>query len=732
MPLIVCAGTPGAGWESIAQQLTQSGLDKIECNAQDLPEKANNQSGVIYNLSVEDVVNSPAPAKDILYIFFVSQPALALASRISDSNSGSVVMDAYLEEWQQTTEQMLAFIQENANSILVSTTDTSTHYSNFLAVVNKKAGLSLENRAEPLTIELDTATVFGAQKALERHYELEELYQDALLQISLLSSIEFINEQEQVTLDDFIKNASIVPKYEKELELKQQQLVRQNEQTKALEQSLKSESELALLQIHQLQEELESHYKQLQTEKQKSQSSASELQDMKAQYAQLQEQEQSLKSESELALLQINQLQEELEQSFTKLQTEQKRAKNSDQQVQLKEKTIQANKEKIAELEAESELALLQIHQLQEELEHYYIKFMDLKIKAKDVAPKSYAKTKSNRAFQAAFASRLVVNELYSEHSYEHLELTLKQLNLVDGRKLDAVQMKLVNNSGCYGLEFRKASRGHQTHLLNSWPEQQTDEHGQKLVFYPVPSAHFAQEQQEVQSLLNASDRLLVLSAAKCLTEMFESGQTDHAALKGSELSHWKTIARDLEHQVESMPDWMSFDQVRLKEESRADGYEHLWISVKNLLVNDRFFPEYEFKICASELQDAPLFAKHFVLEFREFESNTSPLQCWPPTTEDEWGPYARVSLPLSVLGLTDAGCTEFTEQDKQLTNLIVANLASVFEKLSFSGNYPTERAWEEWIAVGQKLKKIHTASLVATTIKRAKRLIKALLPGNK
>lgn len=81
--------------------------------------------------------------------------------------------------------------------------------------------------------------------------------------------------------------------------------------------------------------------------------------------AQVETKTKDLESENELALLQVHQLQEELESESGKLKAERDEAKA------LAETTTK-------DLECENELALLQIHQLQEELEFYYMKLQSV------------------------------------------------------------------------------------------------------------------------------------------------------------------------------------------------------------------------------------------------------------------------------------------------------------------------------------------------------------------
>jgi predicted nucleic acid-binding Zn-ribbon protein len=79
--------------------------------------------------------------------------------------------------------------------------------------------------------------------------------------------------------------------------------------------------------------------------------------------------------------LQVQQLQEELESLFsqnnalkTQLNDSQSKQKDADENTSLQ---ISKN-EPLADLQAENEIALLQIQQLQEELEFYFIKYQSL------------------------------------------------------------------------------------------------------------------------------------------------------------------------------------------------------------------------------------------------------------------------------------------------------------------------------------------------------------------
>jgi len=119
---------------------------------------------------------------------------------------------------------------------------------------------------------------------------------------------------------------------------------------------LTSENELSLLQVQKLQAELEATYNQLTQEKTIFESNLREL-----------------TSDNELSLLQVQQLQEELEVLFL----DNKELKQIEKKL-TKQNNSEIDKERLLDLKADNEIALLQIQQLQEELEFYFTKYKSL------------------------------------------------------------------------------------------------------------------------------------------------------------------------------------------------------------------------------------------------------------------------------------------------------------------------------------------------------------------
>ncbi len=162
-----------------------------------------------------------------------------------------------------------------------------------------------------------------------------------------------------------------------------------------------SENELLLLQLHQVQEELEQTFldkKALERVTQESQAlkekqsntltgMRNEVNELKQTLATTQSKKDEAQSENELLLLQLHQVQEELEQTFLDKKalervTQESQALKEKQsntltgmrnEVNELKQTLATTQSKKDEAQSENELLLLQLHQVQEELEYYYL-----------------------------------------------------------------------------------------------------------------------------------------------------------------------------------------------------------------------------------------------------------------------------------------------------------------------------------------------------------------------
>ncbi len=476
------------------------------------------------------------------------------------------------------------------------------------------------------------------------------------------------------------------------LESTEQALKASNEQALQLQQKLTSaneEAQLSTLQIAQLQEELERTFSECEAVKAKEQETTAELgKQLKAN-----KQLKTVQKENALLTEQLSQLQKSLEK--TELENELLAKAHSElQQTQSEHAGInEMSNDNLQNAELELELASLQISQLQEELEHYYLALQESERSLKNgLAHNTMSSNKiQTKVFDKATASELSVTGKYVEGDYQDIHLTLHNVIFPNGKQVESVKAKLVNVAGNIGIEFR----AQENEALFREFEDSSDEYGPYLRYFLTAPESLQAQQQKTVERLNAFERLLVMSSINTIAELLQNTNIQTSTEVTSEQwRSWRKAAIALSNHVDKLPNWLSFDSVQLREEFATDGYEHLWLVFNNVLVGNVWRNTLEFKLSANAVGMAQNgeFSDAINIEFREFNDGSAPLMTWPPETVDEYGP----KLTIAVNNLTPLN--DFSVHDTQLITHLVNNFTSILEKLEADEN-DMSRSKGAWIS---------------------------------
>ena len=495
-------------------------------------------------------------------------------------------------------------------------------------------------------------------------------------------------------------------------------------QCKKLAQQLEKhmrEAELSQLQMAQLKEELEASVHKNNKLEQTEQA----LKASKEKVADLKQKLTNVDEDAQLASLQVTQLQEELEHVFTEceaLKTKEQEAEKSfkkqasilqreleqvKSENQALEDALQGAQQKLEESEGagvvttkelqntklELELASLQISQLQEELEHYYLTLQESERSLqKGLTDSTMTDNKiRTKAFDKVNASELSVTGKYAEGDYQDIHLTLHNIKLVNGKQLESLNAKLVNVSGHIGIEFR----AHENENLFREFEDSKDEYGCYLRYFLTAPENLQAQQQKTVERLNASERLLIMSSINAVAELLQNTNIQTSTEISSEQWRlWRKVAIELSHHVDSLPNWLSFDSVQLREEFVTDGYEHLWLVFNGVLIGNVWRNTLELKLTANGVGLAKNgeFSDAISIEFRELEDGSAPLMTWPPESTDDYGP--KFSIAINNLTLLN----DLTKHDKQLITHLVNNFSSILEKLEVNESDMSRRK-STWIS---------------------------------
>lgn len=465
------------------------------------------------------------------------------------------------------------------------------------------------------------------------------------------------------------------------LESTEQALKASNEQALQLQQKLTSaneEAQLSTLQIAHLQEELERTFSEYEAVKVKEKEASADL----GKQLKVNKQFNALQKENALLTGQLSQLQKSLEK--TELENELLAKAHSElQQTHSEHAGInEMSNDNLQNAELELELASLQISQLQEELEYYYLALQENeRSQQQGLIHATMSRHKfQTKVFDKVNASELSITGKYEEGDYQDIHLTLHNVIFPNGKLVESVKAKLVNVAGNIGIEFRAK----ENEALFREFEDSSDEYGPYLRYFLTAPENLQAQQQKTVERLNASERLLVMGSINVIAELLQNTNIQTGIEVTSEQWRlWRKAATALSSHVDKLPNWLSFDSVQLREEFATDGYEHLWLVFNNVLVGNVWRNTLEFKLSANAVGMAKNgeFSDKINIEFRELADGSAPLMTWPPENADEYGPKLNIAID-NLTPLND-----FANQDAQLITHLVNNFVSILEKLDADEN---------------------------------------------
>jgi hypothetical protein len=281
------------------------------------------------------------------------------------------------------------------------------------------------------------------------------------------------------------------------------------------------------------------------------------------------------RAESEMLLLQLHQVQEELETTFIARQqaNEQSGAlqKELEQAKQALDATVSARQgaeehasalerrltelqnnppqsAELAEARQEAELLLLQLHQVQEELEHYYLEWRKLQEQPRAAAP----------AKSAAFTiGKLQIDGERDTQPHRELSLTLGNL-MIGERSFASLQLRLVEHLGRPGIAIF-APPG-EARPLSAWEDSGSESGRPFLLFVPSDPNSRALWQR-----LPRTD----WSFLAALPPLIEQTIADHAT---DVYAGWVQVARRLAHQFDELPARLRYDALDVSTDAAGFG----------------------------------------------------------------------------------------------------------------------------------------------------------------
>ena len=450
---------------------------------------------------------------------------------------------------------------------------------------------------------------------------------------------------------------------------------------KTIDNSLKEaeeESELLLLQLHQVQEELESVFLKEQE--------IQGLHDEQLTLAKKLEQEiESLKQEKTTFTAsrdeQLKLIQEREQQILTaNLELENLSKQNADlaQQVEQYKTGVQVQ---FKEAQDENELLLLQLHQVQEELEHYFIESQRLQRENESYLGR-WQRLEDRQPNYLDFES-IAPSSVDAVSENPRIEWSVKDI-LVGGILYPEFKFATFMEDGLSGVELLMNDADKKSALVRIVPRALLRPQAVKAI-------------SEFRNM-SALDWRQILVAIGCV-EMFFKDPIRHAAAQklpeGFDLVFWRQMSAPLLADVRSLPAVFRFNQTKLKRELIHPDYEHLWLEIYDATFGERHWPKLEIRLGAANIQPGA-FSRYPKIEMPRIDGKTAPFASWFEESFDDFGGKLELRFDLNKQ-LFDLGVwIKLSNEDQRILLSMIGVLPLVLKALE-QDKTAIARPWDSW-----------------------------------
>jgi hypothetical protein len=659
----------------------------------------------------------------VYFVLVCVSPDQLLAHAISSESFTSFT--ELMDVWQQYHQQLLRFHLRNPQrSILIDVVDTLTNPNQFIAHIADQWKVDLASSEAPYAIQqtIDPLALFVARQLCVEFNQDNALYNEIQATCRRFSKQVFaikempdsaetviscyrkdqhqkaqVLQQAQQAVDELTEKnyqlLSVLTEKQGELEafsikcneldevcdqLNQQlessaaQLAQQQSDANARVKVAEQENELLLLQLHQVQEELEAHF---------------------LKYQQVEVQLHALQSE-------LNLSREEREGQSHQLTDYQTRVDQLNQQLessaaQLAQQQSDANA-RVKVAEQENELLLLQLHQVQEELEHYFLQHQgkDKQLQqAEDRWQRMLERTPDYCDYESLIIDVDVDEKEYTSH-WQFTDIEIAK------RLIPAVTFTVRFVDDITSFIFHCVSKN--TPLLIRWPNSLVDQDEIKISFDKEGNT----EKQLVKVLLelSSSDWDLLGALTRWLNRIVQTPSSIKlpADFPIAKLNSGLIFLNRL---IQNLSSGLRYDQIRLKREQVNPDYEHLWIQLNQFSFANRVLSEFDFRLSCGNVRPN-FFGYHPKLEFPKGTGNEA-FEDWFVEAYDDFG--EKLELRFALPEAMDMTVWErLTAHDQTLLMLIIQQLPNILGQLQHSGQ-SIKRPWDDWLQMVDEVQRIYT-----------------------
>ena len=371
---------------------------------------------------------------------------------------------------------------------------------------------------------------------------------------------------------------------------------------------------------------------------------------------------------------------------LTKARDEQaKMAADRKAQLDALTKSKNTQQAELRDAREEGDLLLNQLHQVQEELEHYFVEHQQAK--------------QTNEALEKRL--RRVYTRMPNYCDYSNVEVSAaKDCAAIDwrfenleiaGRVFNQLQCRTQDLDGGALIRFLATPEHPLAFLRSSAQGTLVDIVVSSKGIGPMPTL----------DQLGTSDIAFLTSMAHLFEELLQ-GKTCSQLPVDAPTAQLRQELAQLPIQLQALPARLRFDDVQLKNNHGVPGYEHLWLTVHGLSLGTQQWDQFEFRLGCANTETA--FGTDPKLEFPQATAG-SPLTNWFVESNDEYGD--KLELRFAQPDAMDLSVwSQLSDADHDFLRALLFILPNMLTALQTS-NVSIERSWQEWGQLAQAIRRI-------------------------
>lgn len=310
-----------------------------------------------------------------------------------------------------------------------------------------------------------------------------------------------------------------------------------------------------------------------------------------------------------------------------------------------------------------SDLLLLQLHQIQEELEHYFTKYKEAERKNITVQQRFDDMKKHHPNFFLYDKAQL---KPISDNSIAWEITGLESAEV----SREIVRFETFIESSVLGIRFRRANKNDAKDVtLIRWPHVA---HALATVdCIPVGKSDCKELRAGILREISSADWALV----KLIPNIVKQESIEDVFDEKNTVIHKQAADRTLAI-LNQLPRTLRFDSIVLEKNQVNEDYEHLWFEINGLKFGEDYWPKFEIRLGAANLQ-AGLVTKHPKIEIPLINGKAKPFVSWFEESVDDYGPKWELRFDLEKNISDVAVWNKISNKDK----LLILELLKTLDK---------------------------------------------------